>query len=56
MARQKKEGTYINIRIKQDVYDQFCKYAEEKGQTKTMAMERILETFFEDEECRNHDK
>ena len=43
MARRKKEGTYINIKIRQDIYEQFCEYAERKGQTKTMAMERILE-------------
>ena len=50
MSREKKEGTYINIRIRQDIYDRFCDYAEEMGQTKTTALERILEHFFEDSE------
>lgn len=48
MSREKKEGTYINIRIRQDVYDKFCDYAKEMGQTKTTALERILEHFFEE--------
>lgn len=43
MARAKKEGTYLNVKIRQDIYDRFCAYAEEKGQTKTMALERILD-------------
>ena len=44
MSRPKKEGTHLNVILRQDIYDKFCKYAEEKGQTKTMALERIIES------------
>lgn len=50
MSRVRKEGTYINIKLRQDVYDKFCAYVEVKGQTKTMAMERILEKYLDMEE------
>ena len=50
MPRQKKEGTHINLILRQDIYDWFCAYAEEKGQTKTMALERIIQRFRDEEE------
>ena len=55
MPRPKKEGTHINVIIRQDIYDRFCAYAEEKGQTKTMALERIIEKVLdkEDENKKN---
>mgnify|MGYP001442160483 FL=1 len=49
MARPRKEGTHINVIIKQDLYEKFCAYAEEKGQTKTMALERLLEKALKEE-------
>ena len=56
MTRRKKEGTYINIKIRQDIYEQFCEYAERKGQTKTMAMERILEKYLETESKKKEER
>lgn len=56
MARRKKEGTYINIKIRQDIYEQFCEYAERKGQTKTMAMERILVKYLETEAKKKEER
>lgn len=50
MARQKKEGTHLNVILRQDIYERFCEYAEEKGQTKTMALERILERVLAEED------
>lgn len=50
MPRPKKEGTHINVIIRQDIYERFCEYAEEKGQTKTMAIERILERVLDEED------
>ena len=43
MAREKKDGRFINYYIKREVYEELKKYAEEKGQTMTTAIERILE-------------
>lgn len=43
MSRKKKEGTHLNVVLRQDIYDAFCAYAERKGQTKTMALERIIQ-------------
>ena len=42
MARQKKDGVYINYFIRRDVKEKLDAYCEEKGQTATMAIERIL--------------
>lgn len=50
MPRPRKEGTHINLILRQDIYDRFVAYAERKGQTKTMAMERILEKALDQEE------
>ena len=50
MPRPKKEGTHLNVIIQQDIYDRFCEYAEEKGQTKTMALERIIQRVLDDED------
>ena len=55
MARAKKEGTYLNVKLRQDIYDRFCQYAEEKGQTKTTAIERILEKALNDEDRKEKD-
>lgn len=44
MPRQKKDGRYINFKIRTEIYEMFERYAEEKGQSKTVAIERILET------------
>lgn len=43
MPREKKDGRYINYRIKREIYEMLERYAEEKGQSKTVAIERILE-------------
>ena len=45
MPREKKDGQYINFKIRRDIYDKFVAYAEEKGQSKTVAIERILEAY-----------
>lgn len=43
MPREKKDGRYINYKIRRDLYEMLERYAEEKGQSKTVAIERILE-------------
>lgn len=42
MASVKKYAGYINYYIKREVYEKLEKYCEEVGQTKTVAIERIL--------------
>lgn len=47
MPRPKKDGRYINYYIDRKVFEQLETYAQEKGQTITTALERILSQFFE---------
>ena len=42
MARAKKEYKALNIKIESSIYERLENYAEEKGQTKTKAVERLL--------------
>lgn len=45
MARKKKDGIYLNVRINSDIYTRLAKYCEVVGQTKTIAVERALDSF-----------
>ena len=47
MPRQKKDGRHINYYIDRKVFEELEAYAQEKGQTMTTALERILFQFFE---------
>ena len=47
MPRQKKDGRHINYYIDRKVFEELEAYAQEKGQTMTTALERILSQFFE---------
>ena len=47
MARQKKEGTYINDKIRQDIYDEFVKCCEREDRTKTAVLERMMKYYLE---------
>ena len=42
MARAKKDGTYLNVRIETQIYDDLEKFCALAGQTKTVAVERAL--------------
>ena len=57
MPRKKKDGRHINYYIDRMIYERLEEYADEKGQTMTMALERILKQFFDktDEEKRKLD-
>lgn len=46
MPRPKKDGLYINYYIDKKLVEKLRDYAEEKGQTMTMALERILQDYF----------
>lgn len=50
MARPKKDGTYLNVRIETSVYDRLKKFSEEAGQSKTVAVERALMAYMDDYE------
>ena len=57
MPRKKKDGRHINYYIERLIYERLEEYADEKGQTMTMALERILKQFFDknDEEKKQSD-
>ena len=47
MARAKKDGRYVNYYIEREVYEKLETYCEEVGQTKTVAIERILTRYLD---------
>ena len=48
MARQKKNGTYLNVCIETPIYERLVKLCEDAGQTKTVAVERALTFYLND--------
>ena len=49
MARAKKDGEKISFYVDRQVMEDLRAYAEENGQTVTMAMERILRAHLDEE-------
>lgn len=49
MAKPKKDGQFLNIYLDRELHQRLCVYAELKGQTKTLAIERILKEAFDKE-------
>lgn len=47
MPRPKKDGRYINYYIDRVLYEKLRDLAEERGQTMTVAIERILKDYFD---------
>ncbi len=45
MARPKKDGSYINYYIDRELVEKLREYADDKGQTMTTALERIIKDF-----------
>ena len=56
MPRQKKDGRHINYYIDRKIFEELEAYAQEKGQTMTTALERILKDFFERTETEQTEK
>ena len=56
MAKQKKDGKYLNIMLETSIYDRLERYCEELGQTKTLAVERILKEHFDERDANSSDK
>lgn len=48
MPKPRKDGHSINCYLDRTLYNRLCYYAEEKGQTKTLAIERILKQHFDE--------
>ena len=48
MPRAKKDGQHINCYIDRALCERLKAYADDKGQTITMALERILKQYFEE--------
>ena len=51
MARQKKNGQYLNVKIDMNVYQRLEEFCEETGYTKTAAVERALTTLMNNHEA-----
>ena len=47
MPRAKKEGTYLNIKLRQDLYDRLAAYCAESGMPKTAVTEKALEQYLD---------
>ena len=55
MARAKKDGEKISLYLDRQVMEDLRAYAEEKGQTVTMAMERLLAAQLQEEAKQSKD-
>ena len=53
MPRAKKDGEKISLYLNKEVVDRLRAYADEKGQTLTMAMERAIKAFLDAEDKKN---
>lgn len=50
MARQKKNGTYLNVCIETPIYERLEELCADAGQTKTVAVERALTAYLNEYE------
>lgn len=48
MARPRKDYKILSCRIERKVYEKLDKFCEQSGQSKTVAIERILDKYFQD--------
>ena len=53
MPRAKKDGRHINYYIDRTIYERVEQHANEKGQTMTTAIERLLEKALNAEEAKS---
>lgn len=56
MARPKKDGHYFNCYLDAKILERLEKYCEDTGLTKTVAIERILGRFFDQNDKNNKPK
>ena len=50
MARPQKDSKSLNVKLDRTICERFEAYCEEVGQTKTKALERILEKYLEQQD------
>lgn len=50
MAKPKKNGTYLNVRIESSIYERLEALCDDAGQTKTVAVERALNAYLDNYE------
>ena len=48
MERKKKDAKILNIKLDREIHEQLEKFCEESGLTKTIAVERILQHYFQE--------
>ena len=56
MARVKKDGKNISFYMEADIVNRLHEYAEEKGQSLTVAVERIIKEALDKEEAERNDR
>lgn len=49
MAKPKKDGQFINCYLDRTQFNRLCFYADQKGQTRTRAIEMILKDYLDKE-------
>lgn len=47
MAREKKAGSYVNVRLKESVYERLVEHCVKEDRTKTSMIERALTMYFD---------
>ncbi len=48
VARAKKDNVPFSVRLEREIYEKLCKFCEDSGQPKTVAVERALEMYIDD--------
>ena len=56
MARVKKDGKNISFYMEADIVDRLHEYADEKGQSLTVAAERIIKEALDKEDAEKNDR
>lgn len=49
MAKPKKDGQFISFYLDRNLCNRLTYYSDQMGQTKTLAIERILKKFFDEQ-------
>lgn len=47
MSRPKKDAKILNVKLSMPIYDRLDQFCAESGMTKTIAVEKILDQFFD---------
>ena len=47
MSRTKKDAKILNIKLDREIHEQLEQFCDESGMTKTIAVEKILQHYFE---------